>query len=127
MGTLPPFAVIESVVVAYLRSATGDDVGTSTPGAWSSTFHRVTAASGSDDGLTDSALVDVETFAPRRLAAAEAAELVRQAMLALTARHGADALVDRVTTAMRPAWVDYQNPATHRYVASYRLELRRPQ
>jgi hypothetical protein len=30
----------------------------------------------------------------------------------------------RPPTATAPAWVDYRNPGTNRFVASYRLEFR---
>lgn len=121
-----PFPLVEVVVVSALRALEGHDAGTSTPNdLGSGIFHRVSRGPGSDDGTTDAPLVDVETFAGRRMSAAEAAEAARQAMLALTGRSVAGVLIDRVATASGPTWLDYRNPAVQRYVASYRVELRR--
>ena len=128
METEAPFPLVESVVIAHLEAALSVAAGTSTPSNLEKAlpFLRVTAGPGSDDGTTDSPLVDVEAFAATRHAAATLAEDARQAMLALSARNAGGALVDSVTTASRPSWVDYKNPAIQRYVAAYRLALRRP-
>jgi len=122
-----PFPIIEVVAVAALKAIDGHNAGTSTPADLEKAgiFHRVSRGTGSDDGTTDAPLVDVETFASRRMTAAEAAELARQTMLALVGRSVAGALIDRVSTATGPTWLDYRNPAVHRYVHSYRVELRR--
>lgn len=85
---------------------------------------RVTRGPGPDDGITDAPLVDVETFAATRGAMWELAEDTRQAMLALAGRAAAGALVDTVATVTGPTWVDYENPAVQRAVATYRLQLR---
>lgn len=86
-------------------------------------FVRVTRGPGSDDGVTDSPLVDVEAFHPVRGEAAVLAERARQVMHAASNKHGV--LVDSVATASGPTWVFYA-PEVHRYVASYRVALRRP-
>ena len=90
-------------------------------------FVRVTRGPGSDDEVTDSFIVDVETFT---LAAAPAAawplaEGARQAMHDLTGRLVRNVQVDTVTTATSPTEVDYGNPKVTRYVASYRVRLRK--
>lgn len=122
-----PFPIAEVFTVAALRQIEGHGAGTSTPNNLESAgvFHRVSRGPGSDDGTTDAPLMDIETFASRRLAAAEAAEVARQVMLSLTGQSIGGVLIDRVTTASAPAWVDFKNPAVHRYVHSYRVELRR--
>lgn len=121
------FALVEAVVIARLKTS-GHGAGTSTPDRLelSLPFHRVTRAGGTDDGITDDALVDVETFAATRNEAAKIAEETRQSLLALAAEKSAGALVDSVRTARAPGWVDYKNPAVSRYVAAYRMTLRRP-
>lgn len=88
---------------------------------------RIIAGPGSDDGLTDSTLVDVECFAPSRAGAFDLAEDVRIAMVAIAATDtstAGDQLVDRVETAVRPAWSDYRDPDTNRVAASYRVFTR---
>ena len=123
------FALIEAIVRAHLVAETGHGAGTSTPPDLeqrTDPFHRVSRAGGADDGITDAPLVDVETFAPSRHAAAQAAEEARAAMHALKANAVVGTLVDTVDTATGPVWLDYANPAVHRYVATYRLTLRRP-
>lgn len=74
--------------------------------------------------ITDAPLVDVECFSNTYGAADTLSEDVRQWFHALNGRTVAGVLVDRVRTASAPAWVDYQNPGTNRFVASYRLEFR---
>lgn len=120
------FPIIEALVVAHLRAATDGGAGVSTPSnLGQGIFHRVTRGPGSDDGITDSPLVDVETFAGSRLDAAQAAEAAREAMRAMKANAAAGHLIDSVDVASGPVWLDYENPKVHRYVASYRLTLRR--
>lgn len=117
----------EVVVVAWLREQLDTTaVAVSTPGNLESLdfFHRVSAGPGADDFVTDSAGIDIETFAPTRLAAAREAEVVRQAMHALTGRVAGGALVDRVRTTNRPTYLNYQNPTVARYVHTYVIETR---
>lgn len=88
---------------------------------------QILSGPGSDDGLTDSTLVDVSCFAPTRGGAYDLAEEVRAGMAALAATDTSttgDKLIDRVETATRPQWSDYQNSAIHRVVASYRVHTR---
>ena len=55
---------------------------------------------------------------------ASLAEAAREAMHSLAGSAAAGALVDSVTTATAPVRVEY-SPNLHRYVASYRVTLRR--
>ena len=87
-------------------------------------FVRVKRGPGDDDLVTDAPLVDVETFAQTYGDSADLAEDVRQYMHGLSGRRVAGVLVDRVRTASGPTSVDYRNPGTTRFVASYRLEYR---
>lgn len=121
------FADVEAVVVTHLTATVGA-TSTALPGDLEGSLPRtrVAVGGGSDDGVTDEALVDVESFADTRAGAADLAEDSRQAMLGLAASTAGGPLVDWVRTATRPVWVDYKNPAVHRFVATYRVALRRP-
>ena len=118
---------IEKALVAHLRTETGGKrVGNLVPGDVETlpAFIRIVRGPGSDDLVTDSPAVDVETFAPTYGDAANLAEDVRQIFHALIGRRIGPVLIDRVRTILSPSWVDYRNPATNRFVASYRIEFR---
>ncbi|WXW93148.1 tail terminator [Arthrobacter phage BrayBeast] len=117
---------IEKALVAGLRADLGVQVGTKVPPDVETRekFIRVARGPGSDDMITDAPLVDVECFSNVYGTADTLSEDVRQWFHALNGRKVAGVLVDRVRTAAAPAWVDYLNPATNRFVASYRLEFR---
>lgn len=117
---------IERAYVTILRETVGVRVATDIPGDVETIpggFIRVTRGPGSDDGITDQPLLDVETFHPERHEAERLAERARQAILASPNRAGT--LIDAAVTASTPARVFY-SPNVERYVASYRLRLRRP-
>ena len=119
-------------VIAHLRTSLDlapGRVATKIPAAVDTfdRFVRVARGPGSDDFVTDSFVVDAESFT---LAAAPAtswplAEGVRQAMHALGGHVVAGVLVDHVTTATAPVELDYGNSKVVRLVASYRLHLRK--
>lgn len=118
---------IEKALVAYIRDATGGKrVGNLVPGDVETlpAFIRVARGPGTDDMVTDSPVVDVETFAPKYGDAASLAEDVRQIFHALPGRRIGAVLVDRVATNVAPSWIDYRNPGTNRFVASYHIEYR---
>src|SRR5699024_1548307 len=73
---------VEKLVIAHLNAALSVRVATNLPANVESLpgFVRVSRGPGSDDGITDEPLVDVEAFAPSRGAAADLAEGARQAM-----------------------------------------------
>lgn len=81
---------------------------------------------GGDDRVTDTALVDVDTFAATRTAMWDLAREVRAALLAASGQHvpGARVVIDTVDTSSRPAPVPYGTPAIHRAVATYALTSR---
>jgi len=118
---------IEKALVAHVRAETGGkQTGTLIPGNVETlpAFIRLARGPGSDDLVTDAPSVDVETFAPKYGDAASLAEDVRQIFHALIGRRVGPVLIDRVRTILSPSWVDYRNPATNRFVASYRIEFR---
>lgn len=118
--------ILEPELVKHLGVELGGRVGTHVPPDIDSLdwFVRVARGPGTDDGLTDSPLVDAETFAPTEYEAALLAERVRGVFHALRGgRHLAGILVDSVRTATGPTYLQY-SPTISRYVASYRLRYR---
>lgn len=118
---------IEKALVAYIRTETGGKrTGNIVPSDVETlpAFIRITRGPGSDDLVTDAPTIDVETFAPTFGDAADLAEDVRQIIHASIGRKVGAVLIDRVRTTVSPSWVDYRNPATNRFVASYRFEFR---
>jgi hypothetical protein len=80
---------------------------------------------GGDDGLTDRPRLQVQTFGASRATARDLAEECRQLVTAAAATAVAGALIDRTGTESSPVYLDYGDPAVHRYLAIYRLEYRR--
>ncbi|QDF19522.1 tail terminator [Arthrobacter phage Kumotta] len=117
---------IEKALTRAHREDTGVQTGTKVPDNVETLqkFVRIARGPGTDDMITDSPTVDVECFSTDYGTAAALAEAVRQWFHALNGRKVNGVLVDRVRTAVAPAWVDYRNPGTNRFVASYALEHR---
>lgn len=120
------WASVEKALVAGLRADLGVQCGTKIPDNVEtlSKFVRVARGPGSDDMITDAPLIDVECFSNNYGTAEALSEDVRQWFHALNGRKVGLMLVDRARTAAAPSWVDYRNPDTNRFVASYRLEQR---
>lgn len=118
---------LEVVFVAYLNANLGVRASTDIPGDVGDLpgFVQVSRGPGGDDGITDSPLLDLNIFAPDRLAAGNLAEQVRQLVLAAAGMNAGDHLIDSVETASGPAWV-YYGPNVDRFISSYRVGLRRP-
>lgn len=120
--------ILEALAVSWLSERLGvgvstdlpRDIETRHPGG----FVRVTRGPGSDDGISDEPLLDVEAFHPDRVEAARLAQDARTAVHAMRASLVAGHLIDTVETASGPSWVHY-GPNVERYVASYRLSYRR--
>lgn len=121
---------VEARIRSSLKAALGPTVGVGvdTPDVLEGIhFVRLSLAPGGfDDSLTDTAILDVEYFAPTKQAASEGAEQVRSIMLALggTDTTTGRQLIDSVATRTRPYWVDYRNSKVHRYVATYAITSR---
>lgn len=119
--------MIEPALVAGLR-ANRIPAGTELPGDIQDRaggFVRVQRGPGADDGVTDTPLIDVEAFAPSQLAAWDLAEQARETLYDLAGTTCGDGvLIDTVRCAVSPAWVFY-GPHVHRYVASYRVSVRK--
>ena len=116
---------VEVAFVKILRDALGVRVATDIPDDVERLggFVRVTRGPGSDDGVSDAPLIDLEVFHVDRVEAWNLAEQARQVMLAASNKAGV--LVDSVSTSSAPVFVFY-GPHVARYVASYRVALRRP-
>ena len=118
---------IEKTLVAGLRAGfPGVQCGTKVPDSVETLakFVRISRGPGTDDLITDAPLIDVECFSNVYGTAATLAEDVRQWFHSLNGRKVGGVQVDRVRTAAAPSWVDYRNPGTNRFVASYALEFR---
>ncbi|QAV29778.1 hypothetical protein [Micrococcus luteus] len=118
---------VEKALVAHLAQTLGVRVSVATPPDLEQLpgFIRVTRGPGTDDGITDAPAIDVETFAPTRATARALAERARAAMHELSGRRAGAVLFDSVRTSSAPSWVDWGNPAVHRYVAVYAARFRR--
>jgi hypothetical protein len=121
------WADVELTVITHLRAVTGARVVSRLPANLTDVMPvvRVTRGPGTDDGVTDAPLVDVEVFAGNVDTMWPLAEDVREAMHDLRGRAIDGALIDNVTTATAPVHLDYENPAVQRAVASYRLAQRK--
>lgn len=86
---------------------------------------RVQRGPGTDDGVTDEPLIDIDVFAADDDQMWKLAEDVRESMHRLAGRAVGGKLVDTVRTATAPTALDWGNPAIHRAVASYRLAQRK--
>lgn len=114
---------------ALIKAAKAHFVGvgasTATPAALEGLrFLRIQVVAGRDDSITDTALVDIEAFAPTRAEARQLAEDVRAWMHAAPGHLLGDALIDTVSTSVRPRWRSYGNPKIHRFVGSYWVSTR---
>ncbi|MET4618698.1 hypothetical protein ABIE18_000121 [Arthrobacter sp. 2762] len=117
---------IETALTKAHREATTVQTGTKVPGDVEllEKFVRLARGPGTDDMLTDAPVVDVECFSNDYKTAAALAESTRQWFHSLNGRKVGGVQVDRVRTVVAPSWVDYRNPGTNRFVASYALEFR---
>lgn len=90
-------------------------------------FHRVyRLPGGADDGLTDEALVVVDTFARSRALVWAAAEDLRTLLTHSTRWHRtARGVLDSVETVAAPAATPEQPSGFRRYTATYRATARR--
>lgn len=81
---------------------------------------------GLDTYITDHPRLQVQVFGSTHAQAWDLSEQCRQVILGAPATAVAGTSIDRAWTESAPAFVDYGSPAVHRYIATYRLEYRRP-
>lgn len=118
---------IEKALVKGLREHVGvGRVATRVPGDVEALpgFIRVIRGPGSDDKITDSPTMDVETFAPAYGEAMRLAQQSRAYLHTLTGQRIGNVLVDSVRTSATPTEVYYADEV-ERIVASYRFEFRK--
>jgi hypothetical protein len=123
MELLAPFLDIEDVGLTLLASA-GPTV-LVTPTTITPPLIVVRRVGGGGDWITDAPRLQVRTFGATHVQGWNLAEACRQLIMASPATLVAGATIDRAITETAPAFVDY-GQSLHRYVATYRLELRRP-
>ena len=118
----------EEFVVAYL-TALFPNVGVEMEASPPLPFYLVNRVTGSDDMVSDYAVVSVHSFATSRTAASDAATAVHTEMKLLTAKtsvvvQGSAFGVDFLSVVETPHHVDYDDKTVRRYVGRYRLGLR---
>lgn len=124
MSPLTAFPDIESAVMELLADLATN--GTVAPSDLTAPFNRITRYGGADNFITDTARVDVDSFAPTRQVAYALAESVRQRMLGfpwvLT-----NAVIDRVSTDAGPHEVAWGDPNVRRFTTAFQVLTRRHQ
>lgn len=124
MELLTSFADVEDVVMALLASA-GPTV-LATPTTITAPLIVVRRVGGFDNGITDVARIRVQTFGGSHATASALAETCRQLILASPATRVGGVSIDLAVAENAPVYVDYGQPPLQRYIATYRLEMRRP-
>lgn len=131
MTTQPPYPNGEELVRTLLDTSIEDlTTGTATPDDLTGKlpFGRVRRLGGSDDGLTDTSLVDVDTFVARAAGAytvgVDLAELVRQ-LLTSGPHHQAAGVIDRVITTTAPVERPWPDEKVLRRTGTYAVTVRR--
>jgi hypothetical protein len=87
---------------------------------------QVRRVGGTDNRITDQPRIEVQSFGASHASGRDLAEACRQTVLAAVATTVAGASIDRAWTESAPVYVAYGDPTAHRYVATYRIEVRRP-
>lgn len=80
---------------------------------------------GADDLITDIPRIQVDCFGTNRRQAADLAERCRQRILAAPATGIGDVSIDQTWTETAPVFAAYGDLNVQRYVATYRIALRR--
>lgn len=124
MELMSSFVDIEDVALTLLQSA-GPTV-LATPVTITPPLIVIRRVGGFDNRITDVARLRVQTFGASHATAFALAEACRQLILASPATHVAGVNIDRAVVEAAPAYVDYGQPPLQRYIATYRLEVRRP-
>lgn len=116
------FPDIEVLLVAYLNGRTGRRTLTDLPADLDQILpvDRVVCGDGDDDSFRlDRSVVDVDSFAADRPAAAANADEVRGLLLDLRGERHPAGVVTGVRTLTKPRWVPDPNTNLRRYTASY--------
>lgn len=130
MADRGPFPDIERTLVDLLVDLVAgcDNIGPKTPPGLEAVmpFIRVQRIGGADDGITDSPVVAIDTFAADRSTSLALAEAIRQRLLTGPHTVADRGTVDKTTTATAPSEVPWSTSQTvTRFAASYRVTARR--
>lgn len=123
MELLPAFPDIEDIGLELLEPVGATVL--ATPEIITPPLVVVRRTGGADDVITDVPRLQVDCFGANRRQAADMAEQCRQIILAAPATGIGAASIDQTWTESGPIFVDYGDRNTQRYVATYRLALRR--
>lgn len=124
METLPGFADAETVGLQLLAHLA--ETRLTTPSTLTFPLIVLRRTGGIDNGITDWARLQVDTFGANYAEVVSLTESVRQAVLAAPATAVGGVSVDDAFTEAAPQFLAYDDKGTQRYVATYRLALRRP-
>lgn len=125
MELLAAWADAEDIGLELLEEA-GAPVVLATPVELNPPLTVVRCVGGTDDRITNVARLQIQSYGRTRVEARDLAELSRQVVLASGATSVAGTSIDRARTEQAPSFVDYGQPGIHRYIATYRIEYRRP-
>lgn len=123
MELLPPFPDIEDVALTLLTPV--GPTALATPERITPPLIVIRRTGGLDDMITDTPRIQVDCFGANRRQAADLAEQCRQVVLASPATGFAHTSIDQAWTESAPIFVPYGDLSVQRYVATYRLALRR--
>jgi hypothetical protein len=88
-------------------------------------YVRARDIGGNDDGLTDIPLIDIDVFHSSFRAARDLALGIQAHLLGYPHRVGGLIVIDRVSTAMRPHDVPWEDDRVFRQYSSYQISARR--
>lgn len=125
MAEWTAFPDIEAALVTLLEDLATTDTATPANLQTAMPFIRVTRFGGADDRFTDSAAVNIDTFAATRADSLALAQTILQRLISGPQVVGTTTL-DYTTTATAPNEVPWSDDQTiRRFSASYRLSARR--
>lgn len=107
-----------SELIGHVGTETPDDLDQRFP------FVRAYVVAGTDDGLTDRSVVDIDVFADRREQARALAERIRTELTVYPPVVGG-VILDTAFTEVRPRRLPWPDEQTRRWGATYRLSARR--
>lgn len=123
---LPAFPDVEvAVLPAALAGIQGATVGTETPPDFAR-YIRAIRTGGTDDGITDSPIVAVTTYAPSRAESVAMSAEAGRRIRALPATKVGTVLIDYTSVYTGPVENPEQNPDIRAVTTYYVIEFRRP-
>lgn len=123
MELLTAFPDIEDFALELLGSVAPTVL--ATPDTITPPLIAIRRVGGADSLIIDVPRVQVQTFGSTRAQSRDAAEACRQIILASPATGFDGVSIDHAWTETAPVWADYGDQNLQRYVATYRIALRR--